>query len=173
MTAVSTTTPGLTCTCRRLRFSDGVTVLHAGFYPLAWIVRTAGSPATLTEQIQTELSQVSGLPLTNISSMDEVVSNSLSRQRFNMWVMSVFGGCALVLAAIGIYGLMAYSVQQRRQEIGIRLALGARLKQVRNMVVLQGMRLASAGVVLGLLAAFALAQFIASFFCSALRRAIR
>ena len=105
--------------------------------------------------------------------MDEVVSNSLSRQRFNMWLMSVFGGCALVLAAIGIYGLMAYSVQQRRQEIGIRLALGARLDQVRNMVVLQGMRLALAGVLLGLLAAFALVQFIASFLCSALRSAIR
>lgn len=143
--------------------SDGVTVLHASFYPLAWIVRTAGSPAALTEQIQTELSQVSGLPLANISSMDEVVSNSLSRQRFNMWLMSVFGCCALVLAAIGIYGLMAYSVRQRRQEIGIRLALGARLDQVRNMVVLQGMRLALAGVLLGLLAAFALVQFIASF----------
>ena len=65
---------------------------------------------------------------------------SVSRQKFNMWVMTVFGGCALLLAAIGIYGLMAYSVEQRTQEIGIRLALGAQASQVRKMVVVQGMR---------------------------------
>ena len=76
-----------------------------------------------------------------------------SRQRFNMWLMTVFGVCALLLAAIGIYGLMAYSVEQRTQEIGIRLALGASAPQVRNMVVMQGMRLALVGVVIGLAAA--------------------
>ena len=70
--------------------------------------------------------------------MDEIVSISVSRQRFNMWVMTIFGGCALLLAAIGIYGLMAYSVEQRTQEIGIRLALGAQASQVRNMVVAPG-----------------------------------
>ena len=74
--------------------------------------------------------------------MDEVVSRSTSRERFNMWLMTVFGASALLLAAIGIYGLMAYSVEQRTQEIGIRLALGARASQVKNMVVRQGMSLA-------------------------------
>ena len=94
--------------------------------------------------------------------MDEVVSLSTARQRFNMLLMTVFGAMALLLAAIGIYGLMAYSVAQRTQEIGIRLALGADGRQVRNMVVQQGMRLALAGVVIGLAAAWALARLIAS-----------
>ena len=100
---------------------------------------------------------------TDVESMDRIVSVSISRQRFNMWVMSVFGGCALLLAAIGIYGLMAYSVEQRTQEIGIRMALGAQASQVRQMVVTQGMGLALAGVVLGLAGAFGLARFITTF----------
>jgi len=77
--------------------------------------------------------------------------------------MTVFGTVALLLAAIGIYGLMAYSVKQRTQEIGIRLALGAEADQVKNMVVFQGMRLTLAGVVIGIAAAFGLTRFIASF----------
>ena len=80
-----------------------------------------------------------------------------------MLLMTVFGASALLLAAIGIYGLMAYSVEQRTQEIGIRLALGAEARQVKNMVVLQGMRLTLAGVALGVAAAFGLTRFLASF----------
>jgi ABC-type antimicrobial peptide transport system permease subunit len=95
--------------------------------------------------------------------MDEIVALSVSRQRFNMWVMSVFGGCALLLAAIGIYGLMAYSVEQRTQEIGIRLALGAQASQVRRMVVTQGMILAGVGIAIGLAGAFLLARLITAF----------
>ena len=95
--------------------------------------------------------------------MTEVVSRSTSRERFNMLLMTVFGGSALLLATIGIYGLMAYSVQQRTQEIGIRLALGAVTSDVRNMVVFQGMRLALVGVLIGIAASFGLARVIASF----------
>jgi ABC-type antimicrobial peptide transport system permease subunit len=95
--------------------------------------------------------------------MNDVVSTSTSRQRFNMWLMSVFGGCALLLAAIGIYGLMAYSVEQRTQEIGIRLALGAQSHQVKNMVVSQGMLLAIVGVIVGLALSYYLSRFVASF----------
>ena len=76
--------------------------------------------------------------------------------------MTVFGSCALVLAAIGIYGLMAYAVEQRTQEIGIRLALGANLSQVRGMVIRQGMTLAIVGVAIGLAAGFALARVLES-----------
>ena len=79
--------------------------------------------------MQEQIRQASGLPVSDVRTMDEVVSRSTSRQRFNMLLMTVFGGAALFLAAIGIYGLMAYSVQQRTQEIGIRLALGAETGQ--------------------------------------------
>jgi putative ABC transport system permease protein len=79
-----------------------------------------------------------------------------------MWLMTAFGISALALSAIGIYGLMAYSVEQRTQEIGIRLALGADSRQVKNMVVFQGMRLAIVGVIVGIAASFGLTRFIAS-----------
>ena len=95
--------------------------------------------------------------------MEEVVAKSTARQDFNMLLMIIFGGSALLLAAIGIYGLMAHSVQQRTQEMGIRMALGAKPGDVRNMVVLQGMRLALAGVAIGVAAALGLTRFLASF----------
>ena len=113
-------------------------------------MRTQVPPQSLSSAIQDQLRQSTGLPVSDVESMDDIVSVSVSRQKFNMWVMSVFGGCALLLAAIGIYGLMAYSVEQRTQEIGIRLALGAQASQVKNMVVGQGMGLALVGVVIGL-----------------------
>jgi len=91
------------------------------------------------------------------------VSVSISRDRFNMWLMTIFGASALLLAAIGIYGLMAYAVEQRTQEIGIRLALGASTSEVKNMVVFQAMRLALAGVGIGVAAALGLARFVTTF----------
>jgi putative ABC transport system permease protein len=142
---------------------DAVNVLNLRLSPMAWLVRTHGEPLAMSNAIQEKLRQATGLPVSDVRSMAEVVSRSVSRQQFNMWLMSVFGGCALLLAAIGIYGLMAYSVEQRTQEIGIRMALGAQAAQVKNMIVRQGMLLAVAGVAIGLAAAFALAQFIATF----------
>jgi predicted permease len=140
-----------------------VNVLNLQLTPMAWVVRTATDPRTMSASIQEELRQATGLPVSDVRSMAEVVSLSTSRQRFNMWLMTVFGASALLLAAIGIYGLMAYSVEQRTQEIGIRLALGAQAAQVKNMVVFQGMRLAIVGVVLGLGAAFWLSRLISAF----------
>ena len=142
---------------------DAANALNISLTPITWIVRTQTPPQALSSTIQQELRQTTGLPVTGVESMDTIVSVSMSRQRFNMWVMTVFGGCALLLAAIGIYGLMAYSVEQRTQEIGIRLALGAQASQVRRMVVSQGMLLALVGVAIGLGAAFWLARWIASF----------
>jgi len=95
--------------------------------------------------------------------MDEVVSRSTARDSFNMMLLTIFGAVALVLAAIGIYGLMAYSVQQRTQEIGIRMALGADRATIRKLVVWHGMKLALVGVALGMGAAFGLTRLIASF----------
>jgi predicted permease len=142
---------------------DPVNALNVRIQPLAWVIRTRVEPHSVSALVQEQLRQATGLPVSNIRSMDEIVSISTSRQRFNMWLMTVFGGSALLLAAIGIYGLMAYSVEQRTQEIGIRLALGAPTAQVRNMVVFQGMRLAIVGVIIGIAAAFGLARLIATF----------
>jgi predicted permease len=142
---------------------DAANALNVGLTPISWIVRTEVPPQSLSNAIQEQLRQVTGLPVSDVKSMSEIAALSVSRQKFNMWVMTVFGGCALLLAAIGIYGLMAYSVEQRTQEIGIRLALGAQASQVRKMVVLQGMALAGVGVVLGLAAAFGLARLITAF----------
>jgi ABC-type antimicrobial peptide transport system permease subunit len=140
-----------------------VNVLNLRLSPMAWVVRTRTEPLAMSNAIQEELRQSTGLPVSNVQAMEDVVSTSVSRQRFNMWLMTVFGASALLLAAIGIYGLMAYSVEQRTQEIGIRLALGAQTSQVKNMVVFQGMRLAIAGVIIGVAGAFALSRVIATF----------
>ena len=142
---------------------DAINELNARLTPLKWIVRTRGNPLLLSALIQEQIRQASGLPVTDVRTMGEVVSRSTSRQRFNMLLMTVFGGAALFLAAIGIYGLMAYTVQQRTQEIGIRLALGAGTGNVRKMVVFQGMRLALVGVAIGIGAALGLTRLIATF----------
>jgi ABC-type antimicrobial peptide transport system permease subunit len=142
---------------------DLANALNVRLTPMAWVVRTQMEPHALSSAIQEQLRQATGLPVTDIRSMTEVVSRSTAQEQFNMWLMSVFGTSALLLAAIGIYGLMAYSVEQRTQEIGIRLALGAQVSTVKNMVVVQGMRLALVGVVLGVGAALGLAKLIATF----------
>ena len=142
---------------------DLANALNVRLTPMAWVVRTQMEPHSLSSAIQEQLRQATGLPVTDVRSMTEVVSRSTSQEQFNMWLMSVFGASALLLAAIGIYGLMAYSVEQRTQEIGVRLALGAQVSKVKNMVVLQGMRLALVGVVLGVTAALGLARLIATF----------
>jgi putative ABC transport system permease protein len=95
--------------------------------------------------------------------MDEIVSSTTSRQTFYMMLLSIFGAIALVLAAIGINGLIAYSVQQRTQEIGIRMALGADRGAIRKLVVWDGMRLTLIGMALGIAASFGLTRLIASF----------
>jgi predicted permease len=142
---------------------DAVTALNSKLTALGWVVRTRGEPHGLSIAIQRELREASGgLPVARIKSMDEIVVRSTARSDFNMLLLTVFGGAALLLAAIGVYGLMAYSVEQRTQEIGIRLALGAEHSQLRNMVIAQGMRLAVVGVVIGTVAALALSRLIES-----------
>jgi putative ABC transport system permease protein len=142
---------------------DAANALNLGMSPVGWVIRTQGDPYAMSDAIQESLRQSTGLPVSQVRSMAEVVVRSTSRQRFNMWLMTMFGASALLLAAIGIYGLMAYSVEQRTQEIGIRLSLGADGGAVRRMVIVQGMRLAIVGVVLGLAASWGLAQFMRSF----------
>jgi putative ABC transport system permease protein len=100
------------------------------------------------------------MPVGHIRSMEQVVSISLAFQRFLMVLMSVFAGIALVLAAVGIYGVLSYWVRQRTHEIGIRMALGAERSNVLAMVVNQGLRLALIGVAVGILVSFLLARLI-------------
>jgi predicted permease len=154
--------PGPTMYIPQAQVPDAANALNVRMTPLAWVVRTSGAPQALSGPVQEALRQATGLPVSEIRTMDQVVSRSTARERFNMWLMAVFGVSALLLAAIGIYGLMAYSVEQRTQEIGIRLALGASASQVKNMVVAQGFRLAVVGVVIGMASALALTRFIAS-----------
>jgi putative ABC transport system permease protein len=143
---------------------DGINELNNRIASLAWVVRTRVEPYSLSAAIQKELSDVSGgLALAPIRTMDEVVSRSTASEDFNTLALSIFAGTALLLAVIGIYGLTSYSVQQRTQEIGIRLALGAESGTVRNMVVFQGMRLAVIGILIGVASAFGLTRLIASF----------
>jgi putative ABC transport system permease protein len=117
----------------------------------------------IRDRIEEARGRSTALPVADVRAMTEVISRSTSRQRFNMLLMTVFGAAALLLAAIGIYGLMAYSVQQRTPEIGIRLALGAESAAVQRMILRQGLTLALIGVAIGLASAFGLTRVIASF----------
>lgn len=142
---------------------NGVTALNNRIIPVTWVVRTDVEPFSLSQEIQEELRTASrGLPVAHVRSMEQVRGESTSRTDFNLMLLAIFAGVALLLAAIGIYGLIAYSVQQRTQEIGIRIALGASRQDVRRMVVRQGMMLALMGVLLGAAAAIGLTRLMAS-----------
>ncbi|HEY1898155.1 MAG TPA: ABC transporter permease [Terracidiphilus sp.] len=147
--------------------SDGYNAAYANIQPLFWLVRTHGDPhpsiPAITEQLRIASA---GFPVAHIRTMDEVMGHSTARQSFNMLLLTIFGAVALLLAAIGIYGLMAYSVAQRTQEMGIRMALGADRHAIRKMVVWHGMRLALMGVGVGIIASFGLTKLMASFLFS-------
>jgi ABC-type antimicrobial peptide transport system permease subunit len=143
---------------------DGYAAAYSAIQPLFWLVRTHGDPHQAIPAVTEQLRVASkGFPVAHIRTMDEVMGRSTARQSFNMLLLTIFGVVALVLAAIGIYGLMAYSVEQRTQEMGIRMALGADRGTIRKLVVWHGMRLALIGVALGIAAAFGLTRFLASF----------
>jgi putative ABC transport system permease protein len=144
--------------------TDGMTALNSSIGPVVWLVRTHTDPHQFISSVTEQLRQASGgFPVARVRSMEEVVIHSTARQDFNMLLLTIFGASALILAAIGIYGLMAYTVQQRTQEMGIRMALGADRGRIRNLVVWQGMQLTLIGAVIGIAAAFGLTRLIASF----------
>lgn len=143
---------------------DGMNALMARIGPVVWLARTRTDPHQFISSVTEQLRQASGgFPVAHVRVMDEVVIRSTARESFNMLLLTIFGAAALILASIGIYGLMAYSVQQRTQEIGIRMALGADRARIRNLVVLQGMQLALIGVLVGIAASFGLTRLISSF----------
>jgi len=145
------------------QISDSLTALDATLIPMQWIIHTRVEPHSLASQVERELRIASGgLPVGSVQSMDQVVAHSIAQEEFNMMLLTIFAGIALLLAAIGIYGIMAYSVQQRTQEIGIRMTLGAGPHDVRRMVVTQGMILALVGVMFGVASGLALTRVMRS-----------
>jgi putative ABC transport system permease protein len=142
---------------------QGMTKLATVSVPMAWEVRSNLNEKSLTLAVTKAIQQAdSRLPLSNVRAMDKILSDSLSRQNFNMLLLSVFAGSALLLAAIGIYGLMSYSVQQQTQEIGVRMALGADQSAVLFLTLRQGLTPALIGVATGLAAAFGLTRLMKS-----------
>ncbi|HUE44494.1 MAG TPA: ABC transporter permease [Candidatus Sulfotelmatobacter sp.] len=132
-------------------------------YDLSLAVRTKSDPRNATTAVTDAIHQVGpDIPVTNVLRMDDILAQSISPQRFNMMLLAVFAGLALLLAAVGIYGVLSYSVRRRVREIGIRMALGASQSDILRLVVSDGMKPIFIGVTVGLVAAFALSRLVAS-----------
>jgi putative ABC transport system permease protein len=148
--------------------SDAFPIVYVPFNALpsgqvSVVVRTQAAPATAERAIAAQVHEVdSRLPVVGMNTMAQVVSNSVAQPRFYMLLLTAFAAIALVLAAIGIYGVISYTVAQRSRELGIRIALGASRKRVLQLVLGEGLALAVVGVGLGLVAAFALTRVIRS-----------
>jgi putative ABC transport system permease protein len=131
--------------------------------PNALVVRTSVDPMSLALPLRNAVWAVDkDQPVSNIRDMEDIVSTAVARQRFSTMLLGIFATLALVLAAVGIYGVMSYSVAQRTREIGVRMALGAQRIDVLKMTMGQGLRLVSFGVALGLVGAFVLTRVMAS-----------
>jgi putative ABC transport system permease protein len=160
---------GIVATIKQTTLSAGAG--HAMYLPhlqrptggMSIVVRTDGDPMSLVAAARTQVRAVDpAIPVSNIRTMDEIFSASVAQQRFSMLLVGLFGSLALVLAAIGIYGVMAYTVTQRKHEIAVRIALGAKSSQVWRMVLKDGLVLASLGVGIGLGGALALTRLMST-----------
>ena len=127
------------------------------------VVRTKGEPAKTAAMVREGVAALDrGVPVYQIATMDELLSRSVAPRRFELFLLAIFAALALGLAAVGIYGLLAFSVSRRTREIGVRLALGAHPGDVLRLIVGQGMKLVFAGVALGVAGAVALTRVMAS-----------
>ena len=142
--------------------------LYLSFPQLPWgnmnlLIRTSVAPETLISTVRSQIASIDpDQPVTNIQTVDELVNNSRSQPRFMMMLLAAFSASALGLTVVGIYGVLAYSVSQRLQEFGIRLALGAARGDIQTMVLKQGLLLGGVGIGIGLAAAFALTRLMAT-----------
>ena len=142
---------------------DGLTQLANNVIPLSWCVRSEMDPNSLRTAVQREFRAVDEqMPIAKVRTMEQVMADDVSRQDFNMLLLSIFAGIAMVLAAIGIYGLMSYAVEQQTKELGVRMALGASNSDVVRLILKQGMTPAGLGVLIGLGIAYGLTRLLAS-----------
>jgi putative ABC transport system permease protein len=142
---------------------EGLTQLANSVIPMAWCIRSPLDVKSLGNVVQKELQAVDGqMTVARVRTMAEVLAKRMARNRFNMLLLSIFAGVALILAAIGIYGLMSYAVEQQTQEFGIRMALGADAPQLLKLILKQGMTPALIGVGVGIGAAFGLTRLLSS-----------
>jgi putative ABC transport system permease protein len=131
------------------------------FTSMTMVVRATVEPQSLTTAAQEAVRALDrNLPVSNVVTMEQVIADTLWQPRFNLQLIGIFAALAMSLAAIGLYGVISYSVAQRAHEVGLRMALGAQRRDVLKLVVGQGMRLALAGVALGLLASAALTRLM-------------
>jgi putative ABC transport system permease protein len=130
---------------------------------MSFVVRTSSNPESLVQPVSRAIYSIDKeQALTDVQTMDQVLMQSLSDRRFNMTLLLTFAGVALVLAAVGVYGVMNYTVTLRRRELGIRMALGAKASDVLRLVLRQGLTLTLIGVGAGLISAYALTRLMAS-----------
>jgi predicted permease len=138
-------------------------LLEGSFSFAALAVRTAGNPNAIALPVQKEVSRLDpDLPVVSVLTMEEVLSKGTSQRRASLMLLGLFAGLATILAAIGLYGLLAYSIRQRTSELGIRIALGASPANVIGMILAQGLRPAAAGVLIGLAIAGATVRVLQS-----------
>ncbi len=137
---------------------------QAGFFaPRDLVVKTDVDPASMAATVRKAVWDIDkDQPVSNIRTMEEILAGSIARQRFSMLLLAIFAGVALVLAGVGIYGVMSYSVAQRTREIGIRMALGAQTGAVLKLAVGYGMKLVIVGIIVGLIASFALTRVMST-----------
>jgi putative ABC transport system permease protein len=133
-------------------------------FQLSVVMRTAGDPTLQTSALRSALAEIDpNQPLVKVRTMEENMATTVAQPRFRTWLIGILAMLALVLAAVGVYGVMSYTVTQRTSEIGVRVALGAQPQDVFRIIVGEGLRLALFGVAVGLAAALALTRLLQSF----------